>query len=100
MRPRGGVMRNGDRVKALDGREVEIVAAAEKLLHIEADDLARVAYHLGNRHVPVQVGKNFLRIAEDHVLEGLLRRLGARVLHVEGPFDPEPGAYIHDRHEQ
>jgi urease accessory protein len=64
------------------------------LLHIEAPSLARIAYHLGNRHVPVQVGEGFLRIAEDHVLEDMLRRLGASVMHIEAPFEPEGGAYI------
>lgn len=93
--PRGRVLRGGDRVTAADGREVEIVAAPEKLLHIESPELARVAYHLGNRHVPLQVGPGFLRIAEDHVLEDLARKLGARVSHIEAPFEPEAGAYEH-----
>jgi urease accessory protein len=97
--PRGTVLRGGERVHATDGREVEIVAAPEKLLHIEAADLARVAYHLGNRHVPLQVGPGFLRIAEDHVLEELARKLGARVTHVEAPFEPEGGAYGHQHDE-
>ncbi len=97
--PRGRVLRGGDRVAATDGREVEIVAAAEKLLHIESAELARVAYHLGNRHVPLQVGPGFLRIAEDHVLEEMARKLGARVSHVEAPFEPEAGAYGHQHDE-
>ena len=97
--PRGRVLRGGDRVKAIDGREVEIVAAPEKLLHIESSELARVAYHLGNRHVPLQVGEGFLRIAEDHVLEELACNLGARVSHVEAAFEPEAGAYGH-RHDE
>jgi urease accessory protein len=97
--PRGRVLRGGDRVTATDGREVEIVAAPEKLLHIESGELARVAYHLGNRHVPLQVGPGFLRIAEDHVLEELARKLGARVSHVEAPFEPEAGAYGHQHDE-
>jgi urease accessory protein len=93
--PRGKVLRSGDVVRTAGGREIEIVSAPEKLLHIEADSLARVAYHLGNRHVAVQVGDGFLRIAEDHVLEQMLRGLGARVTHVEAPFEPEAGAYGH-----
>jgi urease accessory protein len=97
--PRGRVLRGGDRVTAADGREVEIVAAPEKLLHIESAELARVAYHLGNRHVPLQVGQGFLRIAEDHVLEEMARKLGARVSHVEAPFEPEAGAYGHQHDE-
>ena len=93
MLERGTVMRGGDVVRTTDGRELQIVAAKEKLLHIESDQLARVAYHLGNRHVPVQVGDGFLRIEEDHVLEEMSRQLGARVSHVEAPFEPEAGAY-------
>jgi urease accessory protein len=99
MLPRGRVLRGGDRVTTTDGREVEIVAASEKLLHIESAELARVAYHLGNRHVPLQVGPDFLRIAEDHVLEEMARKLGARVSRIEAPFEPEAGAYSH-RHEE
>jgi len=95
MLARGTVMRGGDVVTTIDGREVEIVAAKERLLHIESEHLARVAYHLGNRHVPVQVGHGFLRIAEDHVLEEMARKLGARVSHIEAPFEPEAGAYGH-----
>ena len=91
--PRGEVLRGGDRLLASDGRVFEVVSAPERLLHIEAPSLARIAYHLGNRHVPVQVGEGFLRIAEDHVLEDMLRRLGASVMHVEAPFEPEGGAY-------
>ena len=99
MLARGTVMRGGDVVTTTDGREVEIVAAKEKLLHIESDQIARVAYHLGNRHVPVQIGDGFVRIAEDHVLEELAKQLGARVSHVEAPFEPEAGAYGH-RHDE
>src|SRR6188768_1127278 len=69
--PRGEILRGGDLVTASDGRVIEIIALEEKILHVEANSpqaLAKVAYHLGNRHVPVQVGENFLRIAEDHVL--------------------------------
>jgi len=91
--PRGEILRGGDRVLASDGRVFEVVSAPEKLLHIEAPSLARIAYHLGNRHVPMQIGDGFLRIAEDHVLENMLRGLGASVARVEAPFEPEPGAY-------
>jgi len=91
--PRGEILRGGDLLAAADGRVVEVVALPERLLHIEADDLARIAYHLGNRHVPVQVGEGFLRIAEDPVLAGMLARLGAAVTPVLAPFEPEAGAY-------
>jgi len=98
-RARGSVLRAGERIQTTSGATVEIVCAPEKLLHIEADSLARVAYHLGNRHVPVQVGERFLRIAEDHVLEEMVRKLGARVTRVEAPFEPESGAYSHQHDE-
>jgi urease accessory protein len=93
MLPRGELRRGGDRITAVDGRVFEVASAPEKLLHIESAELARVAYHLGNRHVPVQVGEGFLRIAEDHVMEELALKLGARVSHIEVPFEPEAGAY-------
>ncbi len=93
MLPRGEILRGGDLVTASDGRVIEVVALAEKLLHVESVSLAKVAYHLGNRHVPVQVGDGFLRIAEDHVLEEMLKKLGAKVSRIDAPFEPEAGAY-------
>ena len=94
--PRGEVMRGGDWVVASDGRVIEVVAEPERVLHIECAsprELARAAYHLGNRHVPVQVGEGWLRIADDHVLAGMLDALGAKVSMVEAAFEPEAGAY-------
>ena len=94
--PRGEVLRGGDLLLAADGRVVEVVAQPERLLHVECDSpqaLARAAYHLGNRHVPVQVGDGWLRLAADHVLEQMLNGLGARLSAVEAPFEPEAGAY-------
>lgn len=91
--PRGEILRGGDLVTASDGRVIEVVAEPEKLLHIESQSLARLAYHLGNRHVPVQVGEGFLRIAADHVLEEMVKKLGAKVSEVQAPFEPEAGAY-------
>jgi urease accessory protein len=96
MLPRGEVLRGGDLVTASDGRVIEVTAEAEKVLHVEcasAAELTRAAYHLGNRHVPVQVGEGFLRIGADHVLEEMLKGLGAKVKHMEAPFEPEAGAY-------
>jgi urease accessory protein len=94
--PRGEVLRGGDMVVASDGRVFDVVAAPEKLLHVVCTDmtaLARAAYHLGNRHVAVQVGDGWLRLAADHVLETMLRGLGATVTPIEAPFEPEAGAY-------
>jgi urease accessory protein len=96
MLPRGEVLRGGDLLAASDGRVVEVVARPERLLHVECDSpqaLARAAYHLGNRHVPVQVGDGFLRLAADHVLEQMLQGTGARITSLEAPFEPEAGAY-------
>ena len=96
MLPRGEVLRGGDLVVASDGRVIEVVAEPEAVLHVTCDtpeDLLRAAYHLGNRHVPVQVGEGFLRLAADHVLEGMLAGLGAKVAAMQAPFEPEAGAY-------
>jgi urease accessory protein len=94
--PRGPILRGGDLLRASDGKLIEIIAAPEKLLQIESNDrdgLARLAYHLGNRHVAVEVGDGCLRIAEDSVLENMLVGLGAKVQRVVAPFEPEAGAY-------
>jgi urease accessory protein len=99
MLPRGEILRGGDLVTASDGRVIEIIAEPEKLLHIEGKDLARLAYHLGNRHVPVQIAETYLRIAEDHVLEEMLKKLGAKVMPVIAAFEPEAGAYAGGHHQ-
>lgn len=93
--PRGERLRDGDLVTASDGRVIEVLAAPEKLLHAEcanAADLAKAAYYLGNRHVPLQVGEGFLRLAVDRALEEALQKAGIKVTHVEAPFEPEAGA--------
>jgi urease accessory protein len=104
MLTRGTVLRGGDLLVASDGRVVEVVAAPEQVLHVECaspTELARAAYHLGNRHVAVQVGDGWLRLCADHVLEDMLKGLGARVTHAEASFEPEAGAYGggHHHHE-
>jgi len=94
--PRGTVLRGGERLRSADGRVIEVVALPEDVLHVEcasAEALARAAYHLGNRHVAVEVGNGFLRLAPDHVLEDMLARQGAKVTHLRAPFEPEAGAY-------
>jgi urease accessory protein len=96
--PRGTVLRGGDRVRASDGRIVEVVAQPEPVVEARCHDtreLARVAYHLGNRHVAVELGNGWLRLTRDHVLEAMLRGLGAEVVAVVAPFEPEAGAYAH-----
>jgi urease accessory protein len=102
MLPRGEILRGGDLVTASDGRVIEIVAEPEKVLHVEcksAAELAKAAYHLGNRHVPVQVGDGFLRLTADHVLAEMLKNLGAKVSEMQAPFEPEAGAYAGGHHQ-
>lgn len=99
--PRGTILRGDDRLQAADGRIVEVVAAPEDLIEARCADafaLARAAYHLGNRHVAVQVGAGWLRIQADHVLETMLTGLGADVVSLTAPFEPEAGAYAHGHH--
>jgi urease accessory protein len=93
---RGSILRGGDRLRADDGRIIEIVAAPEAVALVTAEtphDLMRAAYHLGNRHVPLQVGPCWLRLEQDHVLEHMLEHLGVTIAHENAPFEPEAGAY-------
>jgi urease accessory protein len=102
-------LRGGDALVLEDGRLIEVVAAAEPLLDIRASDphhLVRLAWHLGNRHLPTQIMAKSLRIRRDHVIEAMVKGLGARVIEIEAPFDPEGGAYAepsnahgHDDHD-
>ena len=94
--PEAIMLRGGDALVLEDGRLVEVVAAPEPLAEIrvaEPRDLARLAWHLGNRHLPVQILANRVRIRRDDVIEDMARGLGARVARIEAPFDPEGGAY-------
>lgn len=93
---RGTVLRGGDKLLANDGTVIEVVAAPEMLMEATADDpllLAKAAYHLGNRHVAVQLLPGRLRFAADHVLGEMVRGLGLPVAEIEAPFEPESGAY-------
>src|ERR1700722_449450 len=90
-------LRMGDLLVLDDGNLVEVVAEAEPLIEARAQDLtalARLAWHLGDRHVPVQLFANRLRARRDPAIESLLARLGAKVVAIEAPFDPEGGAYV------
>src|SRR5215467_10361108 len=103
-------LRMGDLLLLDDGNLVEVVAEPEPLIEARAKNLtalARLAWHLGDRHVPVQLFANRLRVRRDPAIEALLARLGAKVVAIEAPFDPEGGAYVaavhghhhgHDRH--
>ncbi len=103
------MLRAGDGLALDDGRIVEVVAAPEPLAEIRCKDavaLARVAWHLGNRHLPVELTRRALRIRRDHVIEEMARGLGAEIVAIEAPFNPEGGAYAgpshghgHDHHD-
>ncbi|ARP82591.1 urease accessory protein UreE [Bordetella genomosp. 8] len=94
--PRGTVLRDGDALVAEDGGLVRVVAAPQPVLRATCVDphvLLRAAYHLGNRHTPVEVGPDYLQLEHDPVLKDLLLRLGLNVVAIEAPFEPEAGAY-------
>ena len=98
---RGSVLRGGDRLHVSDGRVVRVVAADEALMEARCGDatvLARCAFHLGNRHTPVEVRAGALRFAADEVLANMLRGLGATVEPLAAPFEPEAGAYAGGHH--
>ena len=89
-------LRGGDALVLDDNRLIEVVAAPEPLFEIRCSDphhLIRIAWHLGNRHLPTQIIGKGLRIRRDHVIEAMVKGLGARVIEIEAPFDPEGGAY-------
>lgn len=93
---RGEVLRGGDLLLADDGRIVEVGAAQESvttLKSVDARGLVRAAYHLGNRHVALQVGEGWLRYRHDHVLDDMVRGLGLQATPEQAPFEPEAGAY-------
>lgn len=101
---RGECLQHGDKLATGDGETIEVVAAAEKLSRVncrDAHSFARACYHLGNRHVPVQIAAadrdsglvGTVSYLHDHVLDDMLRGLGLQVESVEGAFEPEPGAY-------
>lgn len=102
---RATVLAPGDGLALADGGWLAVRAAAEELIEIRPRDgvhLARLAWHLGNRHLPSEIMGGVIRIRPDHVIEDLMRRLGAEVVSCYAPFAPEGGAYSeeagHDHH--
>ena len=96
--PRGAVLRSGECLRAEDGTIISIKAAQETVSTVRCDDpllLARACYHLGNRHVPLQIGEGWCRYLHDHVLDDMVRGLGLAVQCEQAPFEPESGAYSH-----
>ena len=99
--PQATRLRHGDGVVLDGGGIVRVVARPERLLDIHAHsdgDLVRIAWHLGNRHLPVQLLGAHIRIRADHVIEAMVELLGGHVEHIEAPFDPEAGAYAGGHH--
>ena len=107
--PRGQAVRGGDVLVAEDGSLIRVLAAPQKVLRITACavhgtpfDLMRAAYHLGNRHVPIELQPDHLKIEPDHVLADMLRSMHMEVAQADLPFEPEGGAYgghvTHDGH--
>jgi urease accessory protein len=90
---------DGDALVLADGRLVAVEAAPEPLVEITAppETLARLAWHIGNRHTPAEIGPGRIRIRRDHVIEAMLARLGAALRPLTAPFRPEGGAYGHGR---
>ena len=96
--PHAIALKDGDGLVLEDGAIVRVTGKSEPLVEIAATsphELARLAWHIGNRHTDVQIVGDTLRIRRDHVLEDMLRGLGARLTPIDAPFDPEQGAYGH-----
>ena len=92
----GTKLRAGDVLASRDGVQLRIAAALEPVSTVTACDrraLARICYHLGNRHVPLQIGDGWVRYAPDHVLDDMIIGLGFTVVHEQATFEPEQGAY-------
>lgn len=100
---RGQVMKDGEVLVANNGQHIKIIAASEAVseVHAEGHVLAEAAYHLGNRHLAVQIGSDWLRYEQDHVIDGMIHALGLQAKHLEVPFQPLSGAYkgVHRHHD-
>ncbi len=99
--PKAVAMADGDGLQLEDGRWLRVQAAAELIVeirHKDPDQLARLAWHLGNRHLPTEIRTQALRIRPDHVIEDMLHGFGANLVKIQVPFQPEGGAYGSHRH--
>jgi urease accessory protein len=99
--PKAVAMVDGDGLQLGDGRWLKVQAAAELIVevrHRDPNQLMRLAWHLGNRHLPTEIRNQLLRIRPDHVIEDMLRGLGAELVKVQAPFQPEGGAYNGNGH--
>ena len=98
---RGKVLQTGDLLRAESGEVIRVISAPEPVTTASCEDpltFARICYHLGNRHVPLQVGNGWVRFQPDYVLEDLVKLYGLKVVHEEAPFEPENGAYGEHSH--
>lgn len=93
---RGKVLSHGDKLLSEQGAVILVIAQDEEVstAKVSASDLARVCYHLGNRHVPLQISETWCRYQRDHVLDDMVQQLGGKVTHELAPFHPESGAYL------
>ena len=101
--PRAQHLTDGDGLELDNGRYIRVCAAAEPVIEVAADsptDLLRIAWHIGNRHLPLQVADGVLRLRADHVIAAMVEGLGGRVIWRDAPFDPEIGAYAGATHAQ
>ena len=93
---RGTILRGGDFLQADSGEIIEVIAADQAVMKVTATAskaLTRAAYHLGNRHVPLEIGDGWLKLETDSVLKDMLLGLGVQVEELQAPFEPESGAY-------
>jgi urease accessory protein len=93
-------LKAGQGLRLEDGTVLEVEALPEPVVEIRAADLVKIAWHLGNRHLPTEIRKDTLRIRPDHVIEAMLEGLGAELRHLEAAFEPESGAYGQHHHHQ
>lgn len=94
--PRATVLNHGDGLVLEDGRLIAVAAAPEVLVEVTAPNAAtlmRLAWHIGNRHLPAELGLERIRLRDDHVINAMLRGLGGTVTPIQAPFTPESGAY-------
>jgi urease accessory protein len=101
MLPRGTTIHDGDVLSNDEGAVLKVLAAKEQVSTFSIADpvlFARACYHLGNRHVPLQIGDGWARYQTDHVLDDMLKQLGISVQHIEASFEPEAGAYHKHHH--
>ncbi|MEM8844780.1 MAG: urease accessory protein UreE [Pseudomonadota bacterium] len=100
---RGDTLRGGDILKADSGENIKVISAKEEVSTVYSSNsllLTRATYHLGNRHVPVEINSSYIRYCKDHVLDQMIEHLGLTITHELAPFEPESGAYSHGHSHQ